>query len=424
MQLFGPTIFKGQRQNMDYQLNFREVTYALSEALDLVGIDDIRHGKRVAFMAVQCAKEGGVDASFVNEIICIGMLHDCGVSTTDMHKSLVTQLEWKDESLHCVRGAALLERVGLLRQYASHIFYHHSHWDELSRLPLDARIKRQANLIYLVDRVDALRAQIEGPDLEKREKIEGIIEAHSGTFFDPELVKWFKLASRRNSFWFSLEEAPLEEYLLEWVEEGGTDTYDFASIREVAQMFADIVDAKSPFTFEHSFGVAALSVYLAKVLRLGEQRTETVEIGALLHDLGKLRVNDDILNKNDKLDHSEIMSMHRHGFDSNMILHRIKGFKTIAQIASYHHEHLDGKGYPYSLKGDEIPMEARIVTVADIFQALVQKRPYRDEMDAASAFGVLKEMASKGKIDSGAVELVGANLGEAYRLAKSRERAA
>jgi len=407
---------------MDYELNLREVIYALSEALDLVGIDDIRHGKRVAFMAAECAKEAGVDTAYIDELIGIGMLHDSGVSTTDVHKNLVTQLEWKDEQLHCVRGAALLEKVTLLQAFAPVVYYHHTHWDDLEGMDLDERVKSQANLIYLVDRVDALRTQIEGQDLEKREEIERIISEHAGSFFSPEWVRCFLAASQRNSFWFNLEEGALESYLMEWAALGEHRMIPFAQIREIARMFADVVDAKSPFTFEHSFGVAAVSVFLAKAIGLDESKIGTVEIGALLHDLGKLRVHDEVLNKAGKLDHAEKMEMNRHGFDSNVILHHIKGFREIALIASLHHETLDGKGYPYSLGAEDIPLEARIVTVADIFQALVQTRPYRESMSAERAYGVLEEMAGEGKLDTGVVALVGEKLGEVYRLAKANER--
>lgn len=407
---------------MNYELNFREVTYALSEALDLVGIDDVRHGKRVAFMAAECAKMLRWDKARTDEMVYIGMIHDCGVSNTDVHRHLVTELEWKDEQLHCVRGVTLLGNVSLLQRFASAVYYHHTHWDELEYVAVDEKVKVQANLIYLVDRVDALRAQIEGPDLEKRDEIERIIVEHRGTFFAPELVDAFLKASKRNSFWFYLEDEPLEEYLFEWVREGETETLPFTSVREVAQMFADVVDAKSPFTFEHSFGVAALSDYLARGIGLDEGDREAVEIGALLHDLGKLRVSDDVLNKSGRLEHHETNAMHRHGFDSNMILRRIKGFRKIALIASLHHELLDGKGYPYSIEADAIPLEARIVTVADIFQALVQDRPYRKAMDADAAYGILKEMAEAGKIDADVVARVGMDLPRAYRLAKYKER--
>lgn len=407
---------------MNYTLNFREVTYALSEALDLVGVDDVRHGKRVAFMAAECAKAPGWEQKAIDEMIYIGMLHDCGVSTTDVHKSLVTQLEWKDEQLHCVRGATLLGKVSLLRDLAPPVYYHHSHWDVLQHLPVDERVKEQANLIYLVDRVDALRAQIDGPDLEKRDEIDRIIEEHSGTFFSPEMVAAYMTASARNSFWFYLADEPLEEYLMEWVSQGETQTITFQEVREVAQMFADIVDAKSPYTFEHSFGVAALSNFLSKGLGMDPDTRETVEIAALLHDLGKLRVDDTVLNKNGRLNNQETNSMHRHGFDSNMILRRIRGFHEIALIASLHHETLDGKGYPYSLEADQIPLEARIVTVADIFQALVQDRPYREAMEPEAAFAVLEEMVGAGKIDGDVVAKIGEDIHKAYRLAKYKER--
>lgn len=408
---------------MNYTLNFREVTYALSEALDLVGIDDVRHGKRVAFMAAECARAMGMDNEFIDEMIFLGMLHDSGVSTTDVHNNLVTQLEWKDEQIHCNRGAELLSKVTLFRGFAETVYYHHTHWDLLQTVKIGMRTRMQANLIYLVDRVDALRTQIEGPDLEKRDAIEHIIKGYSGRFFAPEVVEAFIAASRRNSFWFYLEDEALEAYLLEWVQKGETVSLSFDAVREVAQMFADIVDAKSPFTFEHSFGVAALSMFLARTMGLDHTKQEAIEIAALLHDLGKLRVDDDILNKHGPLSLHEKNMMDRHGFDSNMILRRIKGFREIALIASLHHEQLDGEGYPYNAEAREIPVEARIVTVADIFQALVQDRPYRKAMDANAAYAVLVEMVNAGKIDSDIVHKIGMALPEAYRVAKYKERA-
>lgn len=407
---------------MSYILNLREVTYALSEALDLVGIDDTRHGKRVAFMAAACAKEGGFDQQFIDEMIYMGMLHDCGVSTTDVHHNLVTQLEWKDERYHCERGAALLEKVALFKRYAPAIYHHHTHWEELKLLAVDEKTKLQANLIYLVDRVDALRVQIEGADLDKKEQIEQIIDENAGRLFSEELIGYFKAAAGRNSFWFYLDEESLEEYLMEWVAKGDSESLAFDTIREVAVMFADIVDAKSPFTVEHSFGVANLAVYLAKELALSRHETETVEMAALLHDLGKLRVHDAILNKNDKLDHTEQMSMHRHGFDSNMILRKIEGFREIAYLASLHHETLDGQGYPYSLEAEEIPMPARIIAVADIFQALVQERPYRGALDALQALAILHEMADEGKLDATVIGMIETNLTMAYEKAKCLDK--
>jgi HD-GYP domain-containing protein (c-di-GMP phosphodiesterase class II) len=114
---------------MDYQLNFREVTYALSEALDYVGIDDTMHGKRVAYMSAEIAKYLGWNSSKINDIIMTGMLHDCGVSSTDVHHHLVTELDWDNAQIHCIRGEMLLQKVSMYCDYAPAIFYHHTHWN-------------------------------------------------------------------------------------------------------------------------------------------------------------------------------------------------------------------------------------------------------------------------------------------------------
>jgi len=405
---------------MNYRVNFREVTYALSEALDLVGIDDLYHGKRVAFMAAQCGLEAQYDEDMISELIYIGMLHDCGVSSTNTHMHLVTELEWKDEQIHSQRGYQLLNKTSLFSPYAQPVLYHHTHWEDLKNLPIDESIKLKANLIYLVDRVDALRAQMTSePENRMREEIYRIISEHRETMFAPQLCELFFQASSRSSFWFYLDNDALEEYLHEWVIKGESEKISFAKLKEIALMFADIVDAKSPFTAEHSFGVASLSLFFAQLLELEQKDVEKIELAALLHDLGKLRVDDNILNKNGPLTISEKLILNRHGFDSEIILRKINGFKEIAYLASLHHETLDGKGYPYCLKEKDIPMAARIIMVADIFQALIQDRPYREALSAQKAFEIISEMANEGKVDTLIVSLLQENLEKAYISASS-----
>lgn len=405
---------------MAYELNFREVTYALSEALDLVGIDDVYHGKRVAFMAAECAQTAGYDDEMINELIYIGMLHDCGVSTTDVHKSLVTELEWKNEQLHCERGFKLLEKTALFKRYAEPVYYHHTHWKDLKDLPIDDSVKMKANLIYLVDRVDALRAQLPLPLGQQEKEIYRIISAHQERLFAPELVELFLQSSERASFWFYLDNVALEEYLHEWVERGEIESVSYDELKGIAIMFADIVDSKSPFTAEHSFGVASLALFLGNLLSLDSESLERLELASLLHDLGKLRIDDAILNKPGPLTADEKLSLDRHGFDSDMILRKIRGLREVAYLASLHHETLDGQGYPYRISGEDIPMEARIIGVADIFQALIQDRPYRKPMSPTEALSILQKMQQQGKLDSNIVDLVKDNLAQAYARAMNQ----
>lgn len=403
---------------MSYILNLREVIYALSEALDYVGIDDTMHGKRVAFMAAEIAKKMGWDETHINDIVMIGMLHDCGVSSTDVHLHLVNELDWNDSYKHCERGALLLEKVQIFSQYAQTVLYHHTHWDEFP-CEIDLETKRNSNLIYLVDRVDALRVQLGDVTAQERDSIFKMIQKYSGTMFSPELVEAFLLCSSADSFWFYMEQEALNGYFDLWMKEGNSKEFTFDLLINIAKMFASVVDAKSTFTTEHSYGVASLGVFIAEEFGLDAQQQEIVLLAALLHDLGKLRVADAILQKQGPLNEEERLKMNRHGFDSHMILRKIKGFDKIAMIASLHHEYLDATGYPYHLSAGDIPIEARVLAVADIFQALIQDRPYRKGMSASDALTILQNMASDNKLDPIIISVVSNNLDQCYERARS-----
>lgn len=397
---------------MFYTLNMREVSYALSEALDYVGIDDTMHGKRVAFMSAEIAKHLGWPQEKIDSAIMMGMLHDCGVSSTDVHHYLVSELDWDNSEAHCIRGASLLENVFIYHDYAPVIRYHHSHWDE--QLPCDQDTKAYANLIYLTDRVDALRVQIGDKTQSHRIKIADMIQKYSGTMFSPEFVEAYLKVSGSDSFWFYLEAHALSDYFNEWISQGFDELVTFATLKNIAMMFADVVDAKSTFTSEHTYGVASVARFLSEKLLLPSEVQDKIELAAFFHDLGKLRISDKILHKQGPLSEEERSHMHRHGFDSHMILRKIKGFHEIAKIASMHHETLDAQGYPYHLSADQIPVEARILAVSDIFQALVQDRPYRPGLNAYDAFKIVEEMGENHKLDLSVIAVLRDHLLKCY----------
>ena len=401
---------------MKYNLNIREVTYALSGALDLVGIDDTLHGKRVAYMAAELAKELNFDKNIIDDLIFIGMLHDCGVSSTDVHSHLVTELDWNNSQVHSVRGYELLNFTNIYKKYALYVKYHHTHWKDLPN-DLTSLQKNISNIIYLVDRVDALNAQMKDTEIEFVSKIQEILKKYSNEMFSPILVEAFISLSSRDSFWFYLENEALDGYFADWIEKIEDEEFEFSDLKDISLMFAAVVDAKSEFTSEHSIGVSSLARYLSELFDLNEESCEVVELAALLHDLGKLRVDDNILNKKTTLSADERIKMNRHGFDSYVILRRIKGFKNIARLASLHHETLDAKGYPYSLKESEIPFEARIIAIADIFQALIQDRPYRKGLSLIETCNILRKMAEDGKIDSLIIAKLEDNLQSSYEHA-------
>ena len=188
-----------------YKLNLRQVSYALSEALDMVGVDDLYHGKRVAFMASKICQVLGFDTKRIDKIINIGMLHDCGVSNTDVHIHLVTELDWDGSQNHCIRGAALVKKVVMYKEYADTILYHHTHWRDLENIDISHESKIDTNVILLADRVDAPRAQ-----KKSYSEIIEILVTQKSEMFNAQLVDAFIEVSKPDSFWLYLENHNIE----------------------------------------------------------------------------------------------------------------------------------------------------------------------------------------------------------------------
>lgn len=402
-----------------YEINLHEAIYSLSDALDLVGVTHIHHGKRVAYMAAECGKRLGWSGAQLDDLFQAAILHDCGVSKTSVHEKLV-QMSWENDTEHCIIGAELLGSNALLRKLADVIRYHHTHWSELASKDLPEQVKLSANCIYLVDRVDVLSVAAQGQYsdiLLGKEEVRAKIRERRESWFSPELTDAFLDLSHADAFWFALEGGYINGYLATWLSHSTTQLVEFAELKALVKVFSFVVDSKSHYTRQHSDGVANLSRYLADKFPLSERNREMVELAALLHDIGKLRVPDELLEKPGVLTEVENIRMRRHSFDTYGILKNIKGMETIALWATLHHERMDGSGYPYQLQAKDLSLEARIIAVADVFQALAQRRPYRDALTPDKILPVLKEHVGKGTLDEGVVSLVEANLQECWNAA-------
>ena len=159
--------------------------------------------------------------------------------------------------------------------------------------------------------------------------------------------------------------------------------------------FADVIDAKSPFTYRHSTGVAAAAVSIAQALSMSETEVTLIRRAALLHDIGKLGVSNMILDKPGKLTGDEWNSVAEHPRYSLQILSRISSFGTISELAGSHHERLDGTGYFRGFGSDKLSTAARILAVADVYDALASKRPYRDALPLEKVFGIMAKDAPR-----------------------------
>ena len=405
--------------------DFRQVIHTLSDALDLVGVDDVGHGKRVGIMAAECATVMGASLEERAFLFDLGLLHDIGVSSTRVHRNLVTEFDWPEAWRHCRAGHDLLADFPPLSAMAEPILHHHTPWSQLTDKDIPENQARRANLILLTDRVDAMAAPFhaENTVLSHAEEIRNVIRRHTGTYFHPELTEHFLEASRTEAFWLRQEPQALDLYLRDQLSQTRDFPLNNGELRKLALIFARIVDAKSPFTAEHSQGVARVARLLGELSGLDENTCVKLEVAGLLHDLGKLRVSDEILEKPDRLSTEERFVINTHTFETHRILSRIPGFEDITAWAARHHEEPDGSGYPFHLKENELSLEDRIMRVADIFQAMIQDRPYRPGLGPERVREFMRDMAEAGRIDRPVAAVLDANFDRAFLAATPAAKA-
>lgn len=406
---------------MSLFVNFRCVVHALSDSLDLVGINDVYHGKRVGIMAVEILRVLGWSREDQEMVFDTGLLHDIGVSSSDLHHQLVEDFDWEGSQGHAQFGAHLLSQFPPLAHLAAPIRLHHTHWSELK--DRYGKSEQIGNLIFLADRIDVLAAvaMLNNELMEQVAAIRAKIAEQAGEMFDPELVAVFLEVSRKEAFWLALEAGPVRDYMENISRNAPQTEVDLETLRGVASLFSHVVDAKSRFTVEHSEGVARIARYLCGILSdscdLDAEDCAKLELAGHLHDLGKLRIPDAILDKPGPLTEQERRQIAAHAYETYRILSRIPGFEEIARWAAFHHERPNGEGYPFRVKGDELPLQARLLRASDIFQALAQDRPYRSALPAQVVLQHLQQLAAEGQLDGFIFDAIAAHLQEIYRLA-------
>lgn len=393
------------------------VILALSDSLDFIGIDETGHGHRVALMAHMCAEALEWDADTRYRLVRAGLLHDCGVSSTREHRSLVNEIMWEGEHAHCERGFAYLGGVPPLAYLAPIVLEHHTPWAHLRHRGVEPSVALAANLIYLVDRADAVRAR----GVAEGRPVIDVLSRYEGSHFAPELMAVIRELAMREAFWFVQEEPSLRERVAEALRGAPPVPLEMAEIKAMAAMFGHIIDAKSPYTERHSVGVARVARRLGQGFGLPPHVLDLLEVAALLHDLGKLRIPDELLDKQGPLSAEERRRMARHAFDTYEVLRRAFGDGVIAQWAAFHHEYVSGQGYPFHLENGSLPLEARIIAVADVLQALAQRRPYRQPLAMPEIVAILDGMVFGGKLDRVVVEAVKADLEVCWKDAVALE---
>ena len=231
-----------------------------------------------------------------------------------------------------------------------------------------------------------------------KDGMSAIISSTDFNFWDDAALKSYAeiISKRHSQMGVNFEDELLHKFNSEQI-------HSQNHLAEIAKSLAGAIDAKDPYTKGHSTSVSRYSEALARSLNLPEDEVERISLGALLHDVGKIGIPESVLKKPDKLSDEEWNIMKQHPvIGAEKVLQPNEALRDLIPIVKYHHEHVDGSGYPEHLKGDQIPLSAKIVAVADAFHALVSDRPYRKGLGLETACDILLQGAGK-QWDSGLV---------------------
>jgi len=291
----------------------------------------------------------------------------------------------------CQRGAEIARQMRFGEAVAQGIQNLDEHWDGRGMpssvrgpaIPIYARIALMAQVIDVFHTAN-------GADAARKE-----VANRSGTWFDPQLVEVFARIAARPAFWHMLSSENLQEEIFALEPARRAAMLDEDYLDDIAAAFAQVIDSKSPYTSGHSNRVTLFTDLIAEEMSLPADKRRWLKRAALLHDIGKLGVSNAILDKPGKLDADEWEAMKSHAALTETILSRIAAFADLARIAGAHHERLDGKGYPRGLKAHEIVLETRIISTADVFDALTADRPYRKAFPVSKALAIMAEDVGK-----------------------------
>jgi putative nucleotidyltransferase with HDIG domain len=448
----------GQPQS---SISVSEIISALSYALDLTEGRPMGHSVRSCMIGLRLARQIGLSAREQGDLYYALLLKDAGCSSNssrlfhilnadeirakrDVKTTDWTRVGW--ESLHfalthvatgmpflqrmqrlfqvaatqqqdscdlvkirCERGASIAKQLGFSASVVSGIHSLDEHWNgrgypdglRHDEIPLFSRI---ANLAQTLDVFHSARGSGAAIDAARR---------RSGRWFDPELVKAALSLSASGALWADLDSKDVIHKVLSLEPEERRLTADEGTIDNICDAFAEIIDAKSPFTYRHSNGVADAAMDIGRCFGMKARDLKLLRRAALLHDIGKLGVSNAILEKPGKLTVEEWKSVRDHPYYTFEILKRTAAFESLAAEAAAHHEKLDGSGYWRGWKDEQLSSFARILAVADIFDLLHARRPYRDSIPIEKVFEMLRADAPRA-LDLPCVEaLVEAKTGSA-----------
>ncbi len=401
----------------EISINLSNFLLSLSDAVDLANPSIASHQMRTAFIAWRLAKQANLSEDAIGRTFIAALFHDIGALKSE-DKLQLHQFEVQDLNSHCILGEALFNISPMFAPSARIIRNHHrlwKEWDESLARP-DVMESQIVNLADAVERgINREQYILHQTDLLRQK-----IAIGSGSIFHSDIVDLFMSISIREDFWLDLVSPRLFSILLHFGPFRKIDI-DIKDLPSLTLIFRSLIDFRSKFTASHSTGVAECAVFLSEFFGLNETEIAQMEVAGSFHDLGKLAIPNSILDKPGHLTKEEFAVVKQHPYFTYSILNTIGGLDEIASWAGFHHEKLDGTGYPFHISSGEISTGGKIMAVADIFTALVENRPYRDGLKRSAIEKILSKEVNDCALDKRIVDILLDNYEEAFERTKEKQ---
>lgn len=346
------------------------------------------HGEKVAYIMYQLLKShGGYSQEDVIKMTMMALFHDIGVYKIEEREKILA-IESEAPRDHAVYGYFFIKYFSPLSDSAEIVLGHHLYPKDMSDSG-KIKIPKEALLLNLADRIAIWQLQV--PPIDPM-----CILDMDNQYILEEHRTLFEKACRDDHF---LEKIQDDRYLEELYEILDQVVLTRKEMIDYVRMLICTIDFRSEATLLHNITVEEISFQIAKLMGIDEQVATRIKIAAMLHDIGKLFIPISILEKEGRLTKEEFEVIKNHAIIGYRILSGM-GIDDLRDIATLHHEKLNGKGYPFGLKGDQISKEARIVAIADVLSALIGKRSYKEPFSKEKVISILLDMVSHNEIDA------------------------
>lgn len=387
------------------QVPLPRLVLSLSEALDSLHPNIADHQQRVAYIATSIARHMGFKREDLIDLFHAAALHDIGLIGVENRLKTIALGQLEATAWHGEIGFELLRRNSLFEGAAEIVRHHHLRWEDRGVAERNGGAAPLAShILVLSDDVERMINRTENVLLQ-RESILARTVAQRGKQFNPDCVDALRDVAAPEAFWLDACSPQVYSVLLRQID-WPTLVVDEVSVRPIAEAFGRIVDAASKWTMVHSGGVTATACALAERLDFSAREVGLMRAAGCLHDLGKVTVPSRVLDKPAKLDRDETAVMRGHTYHTFRILNTIGGMPQISEWAAFHHERLDGTGYPFRHNKKELMLGSRVMAVADVCTAVAEDRPYRKGMSRNGSLKVLDDLVKGGALDGELVKIV------------------